>query len=149
MTPSWWGLAGTNRESRTANRAKLPAMRHTLKLHGVVVGWSDLERIEPDIGRARGRFRPGVGYELVQPVFQLFAEAVPRADNADRDEEKLARYYRSRDALQLQLVDAAGQLIPTTVIHIADYTGDDDGGDCELDVLIADTDYWQRRSAAS
>jgi len=124
-------------------------MRHTLKLHGVVVGWSELERIEPDIGRARGRFRPGVGYELVQPVFRLFAEAVPRADDAERDEAKLARYYRSRDALQLELVDAAGKLIPTSAIHIADYTSDEDGGDCELDVLIADTGYWERRSAPS
>jgi hypothetical protein len=120
-------------------------MRHTLKLHGVVVGWSDLERVEPDLGRARGRFRPGVGYELVQPVFRLFAEAVPRA-GGERDEVKLARYYESRDALQLELVDTAGQHIPTSAIHIADYTSDATGGDCELDVLIADAGYWERRS---
>jgi hypothetical protein len=123
-------------------------MRHTLKLHGVVVGWSDLERIEPDLGRARGRFRPGVGYELVQPVFRLYAEAVPRAENAERDEAKLARYYRSRDALKLELVDPAGRVIPTSAIHIADYRSDD-GGDCELDVLIADVEYWERRSVPS
>jgi hypothetical protein len=121
-------------------------MRHTLKLHGVVVGWSDLERIEPDLGRARGRFRPGVGYELVQPVFRLYAEAVPRAESAERDEAKLARYYRSRDALKLELVDPAGRVIPTSAIHIADYRSDDHGGDCELDVLIADVEYWERRS---
>ena len=123
-------------------------MRHTLKLHGVVVGWSDLERIEPDLGRARGRFRPGVGYELVQPVFRLFTEAVPQDDTARRDEAKLARYYKSRDALKLELVDAAGCVIPTTTIHIADYTVNGTG-DCELDVLIADVDYWQRRSTLS
>src|SRR5207237_2019359 len=108
---------------------KLRSMRHTLKLHGVVVGWSDLERIEPDLGRARGLFRPGVGYGLVQPVFRLFAEAVPRSDSEERDEAKLARYYRSRDALQLQLVDAEGKLIPTSAIHIADYTSDEGSGD--------------------
>jgi len=123
-------------------------MRHTLKLHGVVVGWSDLERIEPDLGRARGRFRPGIGYELVQPVFRLFAEAVPRDESGSRDETKLARYYKSRDALQLELVDAGGARIPTTTIHIADYTSNGTG-DCELDVLIADADYWQRRSTLS
>jgi|SRR5690348_9722620 hypothetical protein len=123
-------------------------MRHTLKLHGVVVGWSDLERIEPDLGRARGRFRPGIGYELVQPVFRLFAEAVPRSADAKRDEAKLARYYRSRDALKLELVDAAGMLIPTSVIHIADYSADD-SGECELDVLITDMNYWDRRSHSS
>ena len=123
-------------------------MRHTLKLHGVVVGWSDLERIEPDVGRARGRFRPGIGYDLVQPIFRLFAEAVPRSANATRDEAKLERYYKSRDSLALELVDASGQLIPTSAIHIADYRGDDNG-DCELDVLIADAEYWSRRAPSS
>ena len=123
-------------------------MRHTLKLHGVVVGWSDLERIEPDVGRARGRFRPGIGYDLVQPIFRLFAEAVPRAGNAERDEAKLERYYKSRDSLALELVDATGQPITTSAIHIADYRGDG-GGDCELDVLIADANYWSRRTPAS
>jgi hypothetical protein len=123
-------------------------MRHTLRLHGVVVGWSDLEQIEPDLGRARGRFRPGVGYELVQPVFRLFAEAVPRSAET-RDEAKLARYYKSRDALQLELIDASGRKIPTSAIHIADYRNGGAGDDCELDVLIADADYWERRFAPS
>ena len=121
-------------------------MRHTVKLHGIVVGWSDLEQIEPDLGRARGRFRPGVGYELVQPIFQLFSEAVPRDDGGERDEAKLARYYRARDALKLELVDQSGRVISTSAIHIADYRGESSGIDCELDVLIADNDYWERRS---
>jgi hypothetical protein len=124
-------------------------MRHTVKLHGVVVGWSDLERVEPDVGRARGQFRPGVGYDLVQPIFRLFAEAVPRADEAARDEAKLERYYKSRDALALELVDAAGQRIPTSAIHIADYRAEGNDGDCELDVLIADVSYWSRRTASN
>ena len=124
----------------------MASMRHTLKLHGVVVGWSDLEHIDPELGRARGRFRPGIGYELVQPVFRLFAEAVPRTASSERDEAKLARYYRSRDALKLELVDGAGHLIPTSAIHIADYTADE-SGDCELDVLITDASYWERRSS--
>lgn len=122
-------------------------MRHTLKLHGVVIGWSDLEQIEPELGRAHGRFRPGVGYDLVQPVFRLYAEAVPRAD-AGRDEAKLERYYKSRDALRLELFDPNGRRIPTSAIHIADYSADD-GGERELDVLIADAQYWERRSMAS
>jgi hypothetical protein len=123
-------------------------MRHTLKLHGVVIGWSDLEQIQPDLGRARGRFRPGMGYDLVQPVFRLYAEAVPRADAAPRDDAKLARYYKSRDALHLELFDPGGRRVPTSAIHIADYTIDG-GGECELDVLIADADYWERRSTPS
>ena len=120
-------------------------MRHTLKLHGVTVGWSDLEDMEPDLGRARGRFRPGLGYELVQPVFRLFAEAMPREEGA-RDEEKLERYYRARDALQLELYDAEDRRVPTSAIHIADYTPDAGDGACELDVLITDEAYWRRRA---
>ena len=124
-------------------------MRHTVKLHGIVVGWSDLEEIEPDLGRARGLFRPGIGYELVQPIFQLFADAVPREDVGERDEGKLARYYKARDALKLELVDQAGRVIPTSAIHIVDYRRGGGETDCELDVLIADADYWQRRANPS
>ena len=123
-------------------------MRHTVKLHGVVVGWSDLEHIEPELGRARGQFRAGVGYDLVQPVFRLFTEAVPRTEDAPRDEAKLARYYQSRDALALELVDQSGQRIATSTIHIADYAGDGSGGR-ELDVLISDPEYWARRTTSS
>ena len=141
MTP---GRQASERRAPANRSLSLPPMRHTLRLHGVVVGWSDLERIEPDLGRARGLFRPGVGYGLVQPVFRLFAEAVPRSDAGTRDEAKLARYYKSRDALKLELVDASGRIIPTSAIHIADYRSEA-GGDCELDVLIADVEYWRRR----
>lgn len=131
-----------------ARDVSLSSMRHTLKLHGVVIGWSDLERIEPELGRARGLFRPGLGYDLVQPVFRLYSEAVPRADETSRDEAKLVRYYKSRDALHLELFDPAGHRIPTSAIHIADYSAKD-GGECELDVLIADASYWERRSMTS
>ena len=120
-------------------------MRHTLKLHGIIVGWSDLEQIEPGLGRAHGRFRPSVGYELVQPVFRLFAEAVP-ASGDTRDGEKLERYYQSRDALALELFDFTGRRVPTSAIHIADYTQENGPAACELDVLIADEEYWRRRS---
>jgi hypothetical protein len=130
-----------------AREISLSSMRHTLKLHGVVVGWSDLEKVEPELGRARGRFRPGLGYDLVQPVFRLYVEAVPRADTPTPDEAKLQRYYKSRDALQLELYDPDGRRVPTSTIHIADYTAAD--GECELDVLIADAAYWDRRSIAS
>ena len=124
-------------------------MRHTVKLHGVVIGWSHLEHIEPDVGRARGQFRPGLGYDLVQPVFRLFTEAVGSATGTTRDEAKLARYHQSRDALALELVDESGLRIPTSTIHIADRAIDGSGGDRELDVLISDPEYWARRTRSS
>jgi hypothetical protein len=119
--------------------------RHTVKLHGIAVGYSDLEDADPSLGRARGRFRPGVGYDLVQPVFRLFSEAVPVPGAAVADEEKLQRYHKSRDALQLSLEDDTGRSVRTTAIHIADYS-DRRGGSIDLEVLISDPLFWKQRS---
>ena len=118
--------------------------KHTVRLHGVVIGHSDLEDAEPAMGRARGRFRPGVGYDLVQPVFRLFAEAVPGPGAAVTDAEKLDRYHRSRDALGLSLEDDSGRSIRTSAIHISDYS-ERRGGTIELEVLISDAEYWRHR----
>ena len=122
-----------------------PAGRHTVKLHGIAVGYSDLETVDPTLGRARGRFRPGVGYDLVQPVFRLFAEAVPDAGGPVSDDEKLERYHKSRDALSLELEDDAGRPVATSSIHISDYSHRP-SGTMELEVLISDRAYWHRRS---
>jgi hypothetical protein len=116
---------------------------HTVRLHGIAIGYSELENIEPALGRARGRFRPGVGYELVQPIFRLFVEAVPVPGADIEDTEKLDRYHRSRDALGLSLEDDAGRAIPTSAIHISDYS-DRRGGTIDLEVLISDPEYWSR-----
>ena len=79
----------------------------------------------------------------MQPVFRLFSEAVPTRGEEPRDHAKLARYLAARDKLGLLLVDAEGQVIETTAIHIADYV--DEQGAPELDVLISDDDYWKHR----
>jgi hypothetical protein len=123
-------------------------MRHTVRLHGVIVGHSELEHAQPDLGRAWGAFRPGLGYELVQPVFRLFAHAVPK-DGASKDVELLDRYHKSRDALSLALEDANGRPIRTSAIHIADYTVEEGATAIELDVLISDESYWQRREGVT
>jgi hypothetical protein len=120
--------------------------RHTVRLKDIIVGWSDLEVAEPTLGRARGRFRPGIGYDLVQPVFQLFAQAVPTPGADATDPEKLERYHRSRDALGLSLEDDAGRSIRTSAIHIVDYSGNE-SAPLEVEVLISDRDYWKRRDA--
>jgi hypothetical protein len=127
-----------------AKEIKAPEGRHTVLLKGIAVGYSDLEDADPSLGRARGRFRPGVGYDLVQPVFKLFTDAVPEPGAGVADPEKLARYHKSRDALGLSLEDDAGRAITTTAIHIADYSHQRGGG-IELEVLISDSGYWKRR----
>jgi hypothetical protein len=119
-------------------------MRHTLRLHGVIVGHSELENVDPDLGRAWGAFRAGLGYELVQPVFRLFAQAVPE-DGSARDQALLERYYTARDALQFELQDANGRAIRTSAVHIVDYTIESGPTALQLDVLISDEAYWGQR----
>ena len=100
--------------------APAAATRHVVRLAGVIIGYSDLEEIWPGESRARGVFRPGIGYELVEPVFRLYTEAVPEPD---------------------------GTVVKTSGIHVADYTREGGDEDRHLDVLIADRDYWARRAA--
>lgn len=117
-------------------------MRHTVKLHGVTIGYSELEERDESIGRAWGRFRPAFGYDLVQPVFRLFSEAVPMPGGEPRDRDKLDRYHAARDKLGLTLVNAAGVTIETAAIHIADYTAERGRDALELDVLVKDASFW-------
>lgn len=119
-------------------------MKHTLKLHGVIVGHSDLEHSERGVGRAWGVFRPGLGYELVQPVFRLYAQAVA-PDLSQQDSAKLERYYKARDALGLELTDQTGAKIPTSAIHIVDQTVEEGPSAIHLEVLIPDDGYWAGR----
>jgi hypothetical protein len=121
-------------------------MNHTVRLHGVIVGHSELEHADVGLGRAWGAFRPGLGYDLVQPVFRLFAQAVPR-DGTAKDDAMLARRHRSRNALALEVQDADGNPIRTSAVHIADYTVEEGPGAIELDVLIKDDPYWVRRTS--
>lgn len=122
-------------------------MRHTVKLKDVIIGHSELEEADETLGRAWGAFRPGFGYDLVQPIFRLFTEAVPMRGGEPRDSEKLARYHAARDKLGLSLVDGGGRVIATSVIHIADYSDDGEKMDIGLDVLINDAAYWSARDA--
>src|ERR1051325_2566623 len=123
-------------------------MRHTVKLSGVIVGHSDLEHADPGTQRAWGAFRPGLGYDLVQPVFALFAQAVP-TDGGPRDGALLERYYKARDALKLELFLGDGFEVRTTTIHIADYREERGASAIELDVLIPDPNYWRQRAVQS
>jgi hypothetical protein len=119
------------------------SVRHTVKLHGVVVGHSDLEQRDASARRAWGRFRPGLGYELVQPVFRLFTQAVPLPGGEPLDEALLERYHAARDRLGLELVDATGRRIETAAIHIADYTSVKGKEELELEVLVKDEEFWE------
>ena len=86
-------------------------MSFTLTMSGVIVGRTDLENRDAVQRVARGIFRPGLGYELAQPVFDLYEAA--RMDPAGID-----RYRRARDALQLRLTDAGGTPVTFRELHI-------------------------------
>ena len=118
------------------------SVRHTVKLHGVIVGHSDLEQRDVSARRAWGRFRPGLGYELVEPVFRLFVQAVPLPGGEPMDEALLERYHAARDRLGLELVDATGRTIETAGIHISDYTKVKGKDGLELEVLVKDDEFW-------
>ena|SRR6185437_3847822 len=120
-------------------------MRHTVRLNNLIVGHSELEHASPMEGRAWGRFRPGLGYELVQPIFRLFAQAVP-PDGGPTDEALLDRYRRSRDKLPLELESARGTPIRTSTIHIVDYSVEDGSRPLRIEVLISDPQYWNLRA---
>jgi hypothetical protein len=86
-------------------------MSFILTISGVIVGRSELEVRDPDRKVARGAFRPGLGYELAQPVFELY-------DSAGADQAAVARYRQARDALKLQLADASGRVLTVRELHI-------------------------------
>jgi hypothetical protein len=121
--------------------------RHVVRLAGVVIGYSELEEASPGQGMARGAVRPGIGYELVEPVFRLFREAVPVAGGSVVDNAKLERYHNSRDALGLTLEEADGIPVRTSSIHVADYATSERADARQLEVLITDVGYWARRLA--
>ena len=86
-------------------------MSFTLTRSGVIVGRSELETRDPARRVASGVFRPGLGYDLAQPVFALY-------DTAAQDADALARYRKARDALRLQLVDSSGAPVTLRQVDI-------------------------------
>jgi len=79
-------------------------------MSGVIVGRSELETRDADRRIASGVFRPGLGYDLVEPVFSLYDDA--------HDADALARYRKARDALRLQLTAASGTPVNVRELHI-------------------------------
>jgi hypothetical protein len=74
-------------------------------------------------------------------VFRLFAQAAPH-DGSARNAAGLERYYKARDALNLELLDGNGRTLRTAAIHIVDYSAE---SAIQLDVLINDESYWHNR----
>ena len=112
-------------------------MSFSIRLSGITLGRSDLEHGDTAAGVRHGVFHPSPAYELVEPIFRLYAEAVPDPSSRRADEEKLARYTKARDSLPLELVDGAGTVIATRTIHIADFRPENGEEAIQLEVTLA------------
>jgi hypothetical protein len=112
-------------------------MSFTLKMSGVIVGRSELENRDVNRRVATGVFRPGLGYDLVQPIFQLL-------DMAGDSAEAMARYRKSRDALRLQLTDSSGSALTVRELHIRRNAS---SGTPMLEVETDDPGFWTQSSA--
>ena len=109
-------------------------MSFILKMSGVIVGRSELENRDVNRRVATGVFRPGLGYDLVQPIFQLL-------DMAGDSAEAMARYRKSRDALRLQLTDSSGSALIVRELHIRRNAS---SGAPMLEVETDDPGFWTR-----
>ena len=111
-------------------------MSFLLTMSGVVVGRTDLENRDAARQIAHGAFRPGLGYELAQPVFDMYEAA--HSDAAARD-----RYRRAREALQLQLTDPGGSTVGFRELHIRRSDGEPAGSkDYVIEVVTDDPQLW-------
>jgi hypothetical protein len=108
----------------------------TLKLRDVIIGRSDLEARDPVKRTARGAFRPGIGYELVEPIFDL-ADASRSATGAP---EQSACYRSARDTLALALYARDGALLETSRIDIV--RDDTSRTGLAIDVDVVDDAFW-------
>jgi hypothetical protein len=110
-------------------------MPYTLKLKEIVIGWSDLETRDPGTRIARGAFRPGLGYDLVEPIFVLRPDNPNAPDALDRE----ARYQRARNTLDLSLHAPDGTEIDTARIDIVKAT---DSTALLLEASVVDRLFW-------
>jgi hypothetical protein len=81
-----------------------------LRLHGVIVGHADLAVHDHAIGAWRGPFRAGLGWELIEPVFDLkSATGLPEAAQ---------RFEQARNALRFELTTADGTALAVDGLDI-------------------------------
>jgi hypothetical protein len=79
-------------------------LSYTVRLRSIIVGRAELAEADPATGARSGAFRPGPGYELVEPLFQLRGTG----------------YQQAMRALGLELLDNRGTVVPTRSIDIRD-----------------------------
>lgn len=90
-----------------------------LRLGGVTLGRARLDPPDPRSGARSGRLSPTDAYDLICPIFRLFADAEAVPSPAARA-AALERARRARAALKLNLVTEDGRPLAAGVIHVHD-----------------------------
>ena len=106
-------------------------MKFQIQTSNLIIGSTNLENSDLNMGMVHGLFIPETGYSSVQDVFQLFKQ------------EKFEEYSEYRDKLKLVLVDENGTIIPTDCIHIEDYLSE--CNEATIEIKIIDVDAWDSR----
>lgn len=115
-------------------------MSYTLRLKDIVIGWCDLESRDPAARIARGDFRPGLGYELVEPIFVLRPTDPATPDSLER----AVRYQRARNTLDLSLHAEDGAEVDTARIDIV--RDEASATELSLEVSVVDRSFWKKHA---
>lgn len=108
---------------------------YVLKLRDVIVGRSELAERDGAARVARGPFRPGLGWDLVEPIF-----ALAEGTKGGVPDEQRERYRRARDTLALGLYAADGALVESIRLDVRKDPGSPTG--LVLDAEIVDDAFW-------
>lgn len=115
-------------------------MSFVLKLRDVIVGRSALDQRDAGRRTARGVFRPGLGYDLVEPIFALLGAP----DGGEIPAEQRQRYRKARDMLALAVYAPDDTLVETSRIEIV-ADGHAPTG-LALEVTVVDPAFWETRA---
>ena len=115
---------------------------------GRLIGHSAFEHFDTGMGVATGAFIPAEGYARVRPIFRLFAEASSSTSAEPEDEAKMTDFRRAADQLRLELIGPQGELIPTTFVHIYDFSVEGGADAYEVEAQVSNRAAWKavRRS---
>jgi hypothetical protein len=121
-------------------------MSYVVRMSGIIVGRSALEDVDSFSLTASGEFRPGLGYDVAEPVFALY-DAAMAMDDATARRQALERFTKARDAMRLELVDEQGTRLAARDARVT-RAGRGPNATLRLEVVVDDTAFWARRDVA-
>jgi hypothetical protein len=120
-------------------------MSYVLRMSGIIVGRSALEGGDPLSRTASGELRPGIGYDVAEPIFALYDAAMAMDDAAAR-RQALDRFTKARDAMRLEIVDEQGTRLAAREARVT-RAGRGPSAGLRLEVVVDDEAFWAGRDA--